>query len=72
VQRVPVKILFDEPLNAESGLPLGPGESVVPTVEVASVEYSPLSVGIALVILVVGVIFILRYGIGSKSSGSAE
>jgi membrane fusion protein, multidrug efflux system len=72
VQRVPVKILFDEPLNAESGLPLGPGESVVPTVEVASVEYSPLSVGIALVILLVGVIFILRYGIGSKSSGSAE
>jgi len=71
VQRVPVKILFDEPMNTESGLPLGPGESVVPTVEVASVEYSPLTVGVALVILVAGVILILRRGLGSKPNGSA-
>jgi membrane fusion protein (multidrug efflux system) len=71
VQRVPVKILFDEPLNTESGLPLGPGESVVPTVEVSSVEYSPVTVGIALAILVVGVLFILRRGLGRKPQGSA-
>jgi membrane fusion protein (multidrug efflux system) len=71
VQRVPVKVLFDEPLNTGSGLPLGPGESVVPTVEVSSVEYSSVTVGIALVILVAGVMFIFRRGLGRKQD-SAE
>ena len=51
VQRIPVKILFDEPLNTETGLPLGPGESVVPFVEISSPEYSPVLVGIAFLIL---------------------
>jgi membrane fusion protein, multidrug efflux system len=64
VQRVPVKILFDEPVNADSGLPLGPGESVVPTVEVSSPEYSPLALGIAFVVLAAGTIFIIRKGLG--------
>ena len=40
VQRVPVKILFDEPFNSETGLPLGPGESVLPTVKVQDFHYS--------------------------------
>jgi membrane fusion protein (multidrug efflux system) len=64
VQRVPLKILFDEPVNADSGLPLGPGESVVPTVEVSSPEYSPLALGIAFVVLAAGTIFIIRKGLG--------
>ena len=38
VQRVPVKILFDSAPKA--GLPLGPGESVVPTVQVEDFHYS--------------------------------
>jgi hypothetical protein len=38
VQRVPVKILFDPIPNV--GLPLGPGDSVVPTVEVQDFRYS--------------------------------
>jgi membrane fusion protein (multidrug efflux system) len=66
IQRVPVKILFDESLNTEGRLPLGPGESVVPTVEIASPEYSPLMVGITFAVLAVGVIFIVRKGLGSK------
>jgi membrane fusion protein, multidrug efflux system len=66
IQRIPVKILFDEPLNGEAGLPLGPGESVVPTVEVSSPEYSPVPVGIALVVLLVGLFFILRHGLRRK------
>ena len=41
VQRVPVKIVFD-PLP-QVGLPLGPGESVVPTVKVQEFHYSPLA-----------------------------
>jgi membrane fusion protein, multidrug efflux system len=38
VQRIPVKILFDE--SPDVGLPLGPGESVVPTVKVQDFQYS--------------------------------
>ena len=41
VQRVPVKIAFDR--LPEVGLPLGPGESVVPTVEVQTFRYSPFA-----------------------------
>jgi membrane fusion protein (multidrug efflux system) len=71
VQRIPVKILFDEPLNAETGLPLGPGESVVPSVEISSPEYSPLAVGITFVVLAIGIFFIVRRGLGRKPK-SAE
>jgi hypothetical protein len=45
VQRVPVKILFDPIPNV--GLPLGPGDSVVPTVKVQDFRYSSLQVMIA-------------------------
>lgn len=65
VQRVPVKIVFDKPV--ESALPLGPGESVVPTVKVSGMEFSPLSVAAAFVILVAGVFLILRKGLGGPS-----
>ena len=41
VQRVPVKIAFDR--LPEVGLPLGPGESVVPTVEVQAFRYLPFA-----------------------------
>jgi membrane fusion protein, multidrug efflux system len=41
VQRVPVKIVFDQ--VPQTGLPLGPGESVVPTVKVQDFHYSPLA-----------------------------
>jgi membrane fusion protein, multidrug efflux system len=63
VQRVPVKIVFDEPLNAENGLPFGPGESVVPTVKVSDPNYSPINVGIALVVMVIGSVFIVSRGL---------
>jgi membrane fusion protein, multidrug efflux system len=39
VQRVPVKIRFNS--IPEVGLPLGPGESIVPTVKVQDFHYSP-------------------------------
>ena len=38
VQRVPVKILFDE--TPKMGLPIGPGESVIPTVKVQDFHFS--------------------------------
>ena len=46
VQRVPVKIVFNE--QPAAGLPLGPGESVVPTVKVQDFHYSPLVLAVVL------------------------
>ena len=66
VQRVPVKIVFDEPLNTENGLPFGPGESVVPTVKVSDPNYSPISVGIALVVIAIGSVFIVSRGLRKR------
>jgi membrane fusion protein (multidrug efflux system) len=65
VQRVPVKIVFDKPL--QSDLPIGPGESVVPTVKISGIEFAPFSVAIALVLLVAGVFLILRKGLRARS-----
>ena len=66
VQRVPVKIVFEEPLNTENGLPFGPGESVVPTVKVSDPNYSPINVGIALAVIAVGNLFIVRRGLRKR------
>jgi membrane fusion protein, multidrug efflux system len=66
VQRVPVKIVFDEPLNIENGLPFGPGESVVPTVKVSDANYSPINVGIAFVVIAIGSVFIVSRGLGKR------
>jgi membrane fusion protein (multidrug efflux system) len=41
VQRVPVKIVFDQ--TPDVSLPLGPGESVVPTVKVQDFRYTPVT-----------------------------
>ena len=56
VQRVPVKILFNE--TPDSEVPIGPGESVNPVVKVQNFSYSPTQlIGIgAAVILVLGFI----------------
>ena len=57
VQRIPVKILFDEPV--EAGHVLGPGMSVVPTVQVKGYEISEtVTIRVAAVgALVVGVLW---------------
>ena len=67
VQRVPVKIVFDEPTNTGEGLQLGPGESVVPTVKISDPDYSPIKVGIAFVVMAIGIIFIVRRGLRKQS-----
>lgn len=66
VQRVPVKIVFDEPMNTGNGLPLGPGESVIPTVKVSDPDYSPIKVGIALVVIAIVVILIVSRGLRNR------
>src|ERR1019366_7981718 len=57
VQRIPVKILFDEPL--EAGHVLGPGMSVVPSVKVKGYEVSESVVLIVAAVgaLVIGVVW---------------
>ena len=67
VQRIPVKIVFDEPLNTGNRLPLGPGESVVPTIKVADPNYSPINVGIAFVVIAIGSTIILRRGLRKRA-----
>ena len=60
VQRIPVKILFDQ--RPDVGLPLGPGESVVPTVKVQDFHYSPLQLMIISALVAAAVLGILWWG----------
>lgn len=60
VQRIPVKILFDQ--APEVGLPLGPGESVVPTVKVQDFQYSALQLMVVSASVAVAILGILWWG----------
>ncbi|MFY9988303.1 MAG: HlyD family secretion protein [Chthoniobacterales bacterium] len=60
VQRIPIKILFDLPPDV--GLPLGPGESVVPTVKVQDFRYSPLQLMMVSASVAVAILGILWWG----------
>jgi membrane fusion protein, multidrug efflux system len=60
VQRIPVKILFNQP--PEVGLPLGPGESVVPTVKVQDFYYSPLQLLTVVILVAAAVLAVLWWG----------
>jgi membrane fusion protein (multidrug efflux system) len=60
VQRVPVKIRFDS--VPEVGLPLGPGESVVPTVKVQDFEYSGFQLMIAAALTGAAILGVLWWG----------
>jgi membrane fusion protein (multidrug efflux system) len=60
VQRVPVKIVFDQPLDV--GLPLGPGESVVPSVQVQHFHYPPVMLVITGILVLLCVGWTLRMG----------
>jgi membrane fusion protein, multidrug efflux system len=60
VQRIPVKILFNH--APEVGLPLGPGESVVPTVKVQDFYYSPLQLLTVAILVAAAVLAILWWG----------
>ncbi|HEX3443918.1 MAG TPA: HlyD family secretion protein, partial [Chthoniobacterales bacterium] len=60
VQRVPVKIRFDS--VPDFGLPLGPGESVVPTVKVQDFRYSALELVLVTVLTAAAILMVLRWG----------
>ena len=58
VQRVPVKILFDEPLPADKTI--GPGLSVEPTVQTSAFHVPQLVTAIVALILAVVAAIIFR------------
>src|SRR5246500_2150952 len=60
VQRIPVKILFDQ--VPDVGLPLGPGESVVPTVKVQDFHYSALQLMIVSALVAAAILGVLWWG----------
>jgi hypothetical protein len=60
---VPVKILFDTVPNV--GLPLGPGESVVPTVKVEDFRYSPAQLLVVAVIFIAVSVLVVKTTLGS-------
>ncbi|MBV8816245.1 MAG: HlyD family secretion protein [Verrucomicrobia bacterium] len=60
VQRTPVKILFDK--VPDVGLPLGPGESVVPTVKVQDFRYSGLDLMIVSAFTGLAILGVLWWG----------
>jgi len=68
VQRVPVKILFDQTL--QTGLPIGPGESVIPTVKVQNYHYSAIRV-IGIGAGVVLILWLINWW-GTRPAGSTE
>jgi membrane fusion protein, multidrug efflux system len=51
VQRVPVKIVFDEPLPADKTI--GPGLSVVPSVLISSVKVPKILTAIVAIVLAI-------------------
>ncbi|HVU28538.1 MAG TPA: HlyD family secretion protein [Verrucomicrobiae bacterium] len=70
IQRVPVKILFDEALPADHTI--GPGLSVMPSVRVSSFDAPVWAVGLIAVILAIGASIIFRLVVNRKLNGAAK
>jgi len=64
VQRVPVKILFDEPLPADHMI--GPGLSVTPDVRVASFSLPEWAIGLLALVLAVVAMTVFRFTLKRK------
>jgi len=65
VQRVPVKILFDEPLPADKVL--GPGMSVEPSVQVGSLSLPEWITALIAIILAIIAVFIFKFFVGNEA-----
>lgn len=66
VQRVPVKIVFDEPLP--EGFVVGPGLSVTPSVQVSKLALPAWLIAIAAIVLTGGALWLFKFFAGRKSS----
>ncbi len=67
VQRVPVKIVFDEPLPADHTI--GPGLSVVPEVEVSAFHLPEWVIGLLALALTGVAVFVFRLALNRKLNG---
>jgi len=70
VQRVPVKILFDEALPADHTI--GPGLSVTPNVRVSSFEMPDWAVGLAALVLALMAGSIFRFVLNRKTNANGK
>jgi membrane fusion protein (multidrug efflux system) len=68
VQRVPVKILFDEPLPADHTI--GPGLSVTPDVRVGSFALPEWAIGLLALVLTGVVVTVCRFVLNQKLNGN--
>ncbi len=68
VQRVPVKIVFDEPLPADHVI--GPGLSVIPSVQVSKFVFPAWGIAIIAAILAIKSAFIFVFVTGRKPPGN--
>jgi membrane fusion protein (multidrug efflux system) len=68
VQRVPVKIVFDEPLPADKVI--GPGLSVTPSVQVSKFVLPTWTIALLAIVLDVVVILAFRFFAGRKTAGN--
>jgi membrane fusion protein, multidrug efflux system len=67
VQRVPVKIVFDEPLPADHTI--GPGLSVAPSVQTSSFFVPDFVTAIAAIILAIAMTILLRFILQRRANG---
>ncbi|HXA45047.1 MAG TPA: HlyD family secretion protein, partial [Candidatus Angelobacter sp.] len=67
VQRVPVKIVFDESLPADHTI--GPGLSVTPSVQVGKFNAPPVILAIVAAVLAAGLVAVLRLILNRKTNG---
>src|SRR6516162_505614 len=70
VQRVPVKILFDEPLPA--GHTFGPGLSVTPSVQVSRFEIPAWAIALLAVVLAAAATFVSRLVLNRKMNNASR
>ena len=69
VQRVPVKILFDEPLPADHTI--GPGLSVAPSVRISRFEIPGWAIALLAMVLAGGAVFVFRFILRRKMNRAA-
>jgi membrane fusion protein (multidrug efflux system) len=70
VQRVPVKILFDEPLPADHTI--GPGLSVTPDVQVGSFALPEWAIGLLALVLTVVAVAVFRFVLNRKTNANSK
>jgi membrane fusion protein (multidrug efflux system) len=64
IQRVPVKIIFDEPLPADHTI--GPGLSVTPSVQVSSFDFPDWAIALIAIVLAVASAFVFQKFLNRK------